>query len=58
MNLFKLAEKLNIYLLEKGVEFTEEGYPIFTEDMLLKEMQVAKQEAEVKVNFKELHIIL
>lgn len=38
MNLFKLAEKLNIYLLEKGVEFTEEGYPIFTEDMLLKEI--------------------
>lgn len=38
MNLFKLAIELEKHLREKGVEFTEEGYPIFTEDMLLKDM--------------------
>lgn len=38
MNLFKLAIELEEYLRERGVEFTEEGYPVFTEDMLLKEM--------------------
>ena len=38
MNLFKLAIELEEYLRKRGVEFTEEGYPIFTEDMLLKDM--------------------
>lgn len=38
MDLFNLAIELQDYLVERGVEFTKEGYPIFTEDMLLKEM--------------------
>ena len=38
MNLFKLANDLQEYLLAKGVNFSKEGYPIFTEDMLLKEI--------------------
>lgn len=38
MNLFKLANDLQEYLWDNGVNFTEEGYPIFTEDMLLKEI--------------------
>ena len=38
MDLFKLAEKLYYYLLEHGVEFSKDGYPIITEDMLLKRL--------------------
>lgn len=38
MNLIKLAAELQEYLVEKNVKFTDEGYPIFTEDMLLKEI--------------------
>uniref|UniRef100_I5AT24 Uncharacterized protein n=1 Tax=Eubacterium cellulosolvens (strain ATCC 43171 / JCM 9499 / 6) TaxID=633697 RepID=I5AT24_EUBC6 len=38
MHLIRLAEELEDYVRDKGVEFTEDGYPIFTEEMLLKEM--------------------
>lgn len=37
MNLFVLAMRLQEYLQKRGIAFNEEGYPIFTEDMLLKE---------------------
>lgn len=38
MNLFKIAEKLHDYLRCEGVEFSNDGYPIITEDMILKTM--------------------
>lgn len=38
MNLFKIAIELERYLRERGIEFNEDGYPIFTEEMLLKDM--------------------
>ena len=38
MNLINLALELHDYLEKHGMEFTEEGYPIFKEDMLLKQV--------------------
>ena len=38
MKLFELANNLTNYLKAEGILFTENGYPIFTEDMLLKEI--------------------
>lgn len=38
MNLFNIAIELEEYLKERGVKFTESGYPIFTKEMLLQEM--------------------
>lgn len=38
MDLFNLANDLYVYLKDKGINFTVEGYPIITEDMILKEM--------------------
>ena len=38
MDLFRLANELYTYLIAAGVEFTDEGYPVFTDDMLLREM--------------------
>ena len=36
MNLFKLAEKLHQSLVDAGVEFTHDGYPIIPKEMILK----------------------
>lgn len=38
MNLFKIATELQEYLEKHGMSFNEKGYPVFTEDMLLKEL--------------------
>ena len=38
INLFEFCEKLKLELESYGVEFSDDGYPIFTEDMLLKKM--------------------
>ncbi|SFA88491.1 protein of unknown function [Acetitomaculum ruminis DSM 5522] len=38
MNLFELSEYLYSYLLNQGVKFSDEGYPIITEDMIIREM--------------------
>ncbi len=38
MDLFSLAETITDYLKRHGVKFSEEGYPNFTDDMLLREV--------------------
>ena len=38
MKIIKFAEELYQELVDSGIEFSEEGYPIITEDMLLKEL--------------------
>ncbi|MCR5719027.1 MAG: hypothetical protein K6F84_00540 [Lachnospiraceae bacterium] len=38
MDLFKISEELYRYLIDAGISFTPQGYPIFTEEMLLKEI--------------------
>lgn len=37
MNLFKIADELHSYLMATGVHFTEKGYPIIPEEMILKD---------------------
>lgn len=37
MNLFKIADSLHSYLEENGIGFTENGYPIIPEEMILKD---------------------
>ena len=38
MDLFALADKLFNYLSSRGICFTEDGYPIFPEDILLQDI--------------------
>ncbi len=38
MNLIQLAENLYQYLIDNGIRFTDDGYPILTDEMILKEM--------------------
>lgn len=38
MNLFQIYDRLYVYLKQKGISFTEDGYPIFRENMFTYEI--------------------